>query len=98
MVAGSRFRRSNTVRVYRINNRGRRIFDVQRNLEMQVHCSLKVAMQMDSDVEKVFSMLAFTGQGIVNRSCNVMLQLRKILFGSPSEYCIQSNPHTTGRI
>eukprot|EP00061_Rhincodon_typus_P013879 g40518.t1 len=51
----------------------------QRDLEVQVHSSLKASSQVDRVDKEAFSMLAFIVQGIEYRSWSVMLQLYKSL-------------------
>ena len=55
------FGRSNTDRTYTLNGRTLRSIDRQRDLGVQVHRPLKVAMQVEKVVKKAYGMLAIIG-------------------------------------
>lgn len=46
---------------------------------VQVHCSSKVAIQVDRMVKKAFIMLTFIGRRIANKRWDIMMQLDKLL-------------------
>jgi len=73
------FGRSNTDRKYTVNGRTLQSIDRQRDLGVQVHRSLKVAMQVEKVVKKAYSMLAFIGRGTEFKNWQVMLQLYRTL-------------------
>eukprot|EP00061_Rhincodon_typus_P005404 g24873.t1 len=73
------FGRSNVMEKYTVNGRTLKTIDVQRDLEVQVHRPLKVAMQVGRVVKKAHSMLALVGREIEYKSQDVMLQLYKTL-------------------
>ena len=67
---------------------------IQRDLGVQIHSSLKVAIQVDKVVKKAYGMLAFIGWWVEYRNWKIMLQLYKILVRPHLEYCVQFwSPH-----
>jgi len=58
------FGRSNSGVNYTVNGRTLRSINIQRDLGIQVHGSLKVATQVDKVAKKEYSMLAIIGWGI----------------------------------
>ena len=58
------FGRSNTDSKFTVNGRTFKSIDRQRDLGVQVHRSLQVAMQVEKVVKKAYGMLAFIGRGI----------------------------------
>ena len=68
------FGRSNTE-----NERTLKRIDRQRDLGVQVHRSLKVAMQVEKVVKKAYGMLAFIGWGIEFKNWQVMLLYRTLV-------------------
>ena len=88
------FGRSNTDRKYTVNGRTLKSIDRQRDLGVQVHRSLKVAMQVEKVVKKAYGMLAFIGRGIEFKNWQVMLQLYRTLVRPHLEYSVQFwSPH-----
>eukprot|EP00061_Rhincodon_typus_P004189 g21957.t1 len=83
------FVKTNKGITYTVNGRTLGSVVEQRDLEVQVHSSLKVASQVDRVVKKVFSMLAFIAQTIEYRSWNVILRLYRMFVSPLLEYCIQ---------
>eukprot|EP00061_Rhincodon_typus_P005695 g25524.t1 len=67
------FERSSTVGNYTVNGRTLRSIDLQRDLGVQVHRSLKVAAQVDKVVKRAYGMLAFIGRSIEYKDRQVML-------------------------
>ncbi|XP_062894859.1 uncharacterized protein LOC134341044 [Mobula hypostoma] len=63
--------------------------EVQRDLGVIVHQSLKVGMQVQQVVKKANAMLAFIARGFEYRSREVLLQLYKALVRPHLEYCVQ---------
>ena len=62
--------------------------EVQRDLGVVVHQSLKVGMQVQQAVKKANGMLAFIARGFEYRSREVLLQLYKALVRPHLEYCV----------
>ncbi|PLS49478.1 hypothetical protein CYV29_15670, partial [Carnobacterium maltaromaticum] len=88
------FGRSNSRVNYTVNGKVLGKIDVQRDLGVQVHCSLKVATQVNRVVKKAYGMLSFIGRGIEYKSWQVMLQLYRTLVRPHLEYCVQFwSPH-----
>ena len=88
------FGRSNTDRKYTVNGRTLKNIDSQRDLGVQVHSSLKVAMQVEKVVKKAYGMLAFIGRGSEFKNWQVMLQLYRTLVRPHLEYSVQFwSPH-----
>jgi len=83
------FGRSNQGRTYSVNGGALGRVAEQRDLVVQVHCSLKVESQMDKVVKKAVGMLGFIGQNIEYRSCDVLLKLYSTLVRPELEYCVQ---------
>ena len=83
------FGRSNTDRKYTVNGRTLKSIDRQRDLGVQIHRSLKVAMQVEKVVKKAYGMLAFIGWGIEFKNWQVMLQLYRTLVKPHLEYSVQ---------
>ena len=63
--------------------------EVQRDLGVLVHQSMKVSMQVQQAVKKANGMLAFITRGIEYRSKEVLLQLYRALVRPHLEYCVQ---------
>ena len=63
--------------------------EVQRDLGVLVHQSLKVGMQVQQAVKKANGMLAFITRGFQYRSKEVLLQLYRALVRPHLEYCVQ---------
>ena len=63
--------------------------EVQRDLGVLVHQSLKVSMQVQQAVKKANGMLAFIARGFEFRSKEVLLQLYRALVRPHLEYCVQ---------
>lgn len=61
--------------------------DVQQHLGVQDHNNLKVATQVDRVVKAASGILVFTGRDIEYKSCEVMMQLYRILVGPHLEQC-----------
>ena len=88
------FGRSNTNRKYTVNSRTLKSIARQRDLGVQVHRSLKVAMQVEKVVKKAYCMLAFIARGIEFKNWQVMLQVSRTLFRPHLEYSVQFwSPH-----
>ena len=66
-----------------------RSIESQRDLGVQVHKSLKVAVQVEKVAKKAYGMLAFIGRGIEYKSWSLMLQLYRTLVRPHLEYCVQ---------
>ena len=73
------FGRSNAGEKYTVNGRTLKSIDRQRDLGVQVHRSLKVAIQMEKVVKKAYGMLAFIGRGTEFKNWQIMLQLYRTL-------------------
>ena len=73
------FGRCKLDRKYTVNSRTLKSIDRQRDLGVQVHRSLKVAMQVEKVVKKAYGVLAFIGRGIEFKNWQVMLQLYRTL-------------------
>jgi len=70
------------------------ITDMQRDLGVEVHRSLKVRSQMEKVVKKAYGMLAFISRGIEFKNWQVMLQLYRNLERPLLEYSVQFwSPH-----
>ena len=67
------FGRSNKDRKYTVKGRTRESIDRQRDLGVQAHRSLKVAMQVEKVIKKAYSMHAFIDRGIEFKNWQVML-------------------------
>ena len=63
--------------------------EMQRDLGVMVHQSLKVGMQVQQAVKKANGMLAFIAKGFEYRSREVLLQLYRVLVRPHLEYCVQ---------
>ncbi|XP_055492473.1 uncharacterized protein LOC129697841 [Leucoraja erinacea] len=63
--------------------------EMQRDLGVMVHQSLKVGMQVQQAVKKANGMLAFIAKGFEYRSGEVLLQLYRVLVRPHLEYCVQ---------
>eukprot|EP00061_Rhincodon_typus_P013072 g39217.t1 len=63
---------SNRGAKYTVNGRTYRIINIQRDLGIQVHSSLKVATQMDKVVKKAYGMLAFIGRDVEYKNWQVL--------------------------
>ena len=83
------FGRLNQGRTYSVNGRALGRVTEQRDLEVQVHSSVKVESQVDRMVKKAFGMLGFMGQNIEYRSWDILLKLYKTLVRPYLEYCVQ---------
>eukprot|EP00061_Rhincodon_typus_P015858 g43775.t1 len=83
------FGKANQGRTYTLNGKVLGSVAEQRDLGVQVLSSLKVESQVDRAVKKAFSMLAFIGQCIENKSWEVMLQLYRTLVRPLLEYCVR---------
>ena len=83
------FGRSNTERKYTVNGRTLKSIDGQRDLGVQVHRSLKVAMQVEKVVKKAYGMLALISRGIECKNWQIMLQLCRTLIRPRLESSVQ---------
>ena len=63
--------------------------EMQRDLGVMVHQTLKVGMQVQQAVKKANGMLAFIAKGFEYRSREVLLQLYRVLVRPHQEYCVQ---------
>ena len=82
------FGRSNTNRKYIVNGRTLKSINRQRDLDVQVHRSLKVATQVEKAVKKAYGMLVFISRGIEFKNWQVMLQLYRTLVRLRLEYSV----------
>lgn len=76
-------------RTYTVNGKELRSVKEQRDLGVQIHCPLKVVLQVDRVVKAAFGILAFINQSIEYRSWDNMLRLYKALVRPNLEYCAQ---------
>ncbi|XP_059822785.1 uncharacterized protein LOC132392642 [Hypanus sabinus] len=63
--------------------------EVQRDLGVLVHQSMKASMQVQQAVKRANGMLAFITRGIEYRSKEILLQLHRALVRPNLEYCVQ---------
>ena len=88
------FGRSHTDRKYTVNGRTLKSIDRERDLGVQVHRSMNVAMQVEQVVKKAYGMLAFIGRGTEFKNWQVKLQLYRTLVRPHLEYSVQfCSPH-----
>eukprot|EP00061_Rhincodon_typus_P006610 g27431.t1 len=79
---------------YIVNGRILRNTNIQMDLGVQVHGSLKVATQVAKVIKKGCDMLAFITRGVEYKSWQNMLQRYKTLLRPHWEYCVQFwSPH-----